>query len=253
MYDLLKTLAAQLAMPLPITLGLLLVGLLLCLWGWRRMGMAAAAAGLGLLLLASWGPVAERLLAPLEAEYAPMPALVADVEAVVVLGGGWQPEAPRSITGKLGESSAIRLMEGVRLWRQRPELPLVVTGASRDPSQAPVARGYARAARALGVPSSRLRVLDTPTDTGQEASAVREALGEGARVVLVTSASHMPRAMAHFRAVGLAPVAAPTHYLANGEPAESVADWVPSASHLRKTERALYEAMGRWALRFEGP
>ena len=253
MYDLLKTLAAQLLMPLPLLLGLLCVGLLLIGAGRRRSGLGTAVLALVLLLLASTAPLANRLLAPLEAEYAAMPQLTkeADIEAVVVLGGGWQPDAPRSITGKLSDSSAIRLMEGVRLWRQRPELPLVVTGASRQAERPPVAQGYAQAAVALGVPGERLVVLDTPTDTGLEASAVREALGEDAALVLVTSASHMPRAMAHFRAVGLAPVAAPTHYLVAADSPGVLSDWVPSARHLRKTERAMYEAMGKLALNFE--
>lgn len=253
MYDLIKTLAAQLLMPLPLLLGLLCVGLLLIGAGRRRSGLGAAALALVLLLLASTAPVANRLLAPLEAEYAAKPELTqkADIEAVVVLGGGWQPDTSRSITGKLSESSAIRLLEGVRLWRQRPELPLVVTGASRQANRLPVARGYARAAVALGVPGERLVVLDTPTDTGQEARAALEALGEGTALVLVTSASHMPRAMAHFRAAGLAPVAAPTHYLVATDSPSVLSDWVPSARHLRKTERVLYEAMGKLALNFE--
>jgi len=102
-----------------------------------------------------------------------------------------------------------------------------------------------------GVPNDRLVVLDTPTDTGQESRAVRKALGEGAALVLVTSASHMPRAMAHFRAAGLAPVAAPTHYLAGNDSTDDLSYWVPSAKNFRKTERALYETMGRLALRFE--
>lgn len=253
MYDLLKTLAAQLLMPLPAVLVLLTVGLLLALLGRQRSGTGTAIAGLALLLLSSWGPVANRLLAPLEAEYAAMPDLTqeADIEAVVVLGGGWQPDTPRSITGKLNESSAIRLLEGVRLWRQRPELPLIVSGGSRQSDRPPVAQGYAQAAVTLGVPGEQLVVLDTPTDTGHEAHAARETLGEDAALVLVTSASHIPRAMAHFRAVGLAPVAAPTHYLVAADSPSVLSDWVPSARHLRKTERALYEAMGKLALNFE--
>jgi uncharacterized SAM-binding protein YcdF (DUF218 family) len=114
-----------------------------------------------------------------------------------------------------------------------------------------MAQGYAQAAVAMGVSGERLVVLDTPTDTGREARAVRESLGEGIALVLVTSASHMPRAMAHFRAAGLAPMAAPTHYLADSDSSGALSDWVPSAKNIRKTERAMYEAMGRLALRFE--
>lgn len=70
--------------------------------------------------------------------------------------------------------------------------------------------------------------------------------------MLVTSASHMPRAIAHFRAVGLAQLAkftTPLH--ADDDSAGELSYWVPSANHLHKTERALSEALGRLALNFE--
>ncbi|WP_237673945.1 ElyC/SanA/YdcF family protein [Vreelandella profundi] len=198
------------------------------------------------IILASWAPIAERLLRPFETRY---PALVdapsgISLAAVVVLGGGWQPDAPISSVSRLSESSAIRLMEGIRLWRQAPELPLIVSGASRNAAVAPVAQGYAQAAQSLGVPEAQLHVLDWPTDTGQEAQAVSQLLGKGASIILVTSASHMPRAMRHFHAAGLSPTAAPTHYLTQFSSPSSVRYWVPSASHLHKTERAVYEALG---------
>ncbi|WP_444984396.1 ElyC/SanA/YdcF family protein [Halomonas mongoliensis] len=252
MYDTIKVLASQLLMPLPVSLGLMALGLALMAWRCRRAGVAAAAIGLAILVLASLGGVAERLLGPLEARHPALEALPEEeLAAVVVLGGGWRPEAPRSSVSRLNDSSAIRLMEGIRLWRQHPELPLVVTGASRDPDIAPVARGYAAAAAELGVPEGRLMVLDWPTDTGLEAQAVREALGEGARVVLVTSASHMPRSMRHFRQAGLEPLAAPTHYLTQHDQTGQLRHWVPSATHLRKSERALYEALGLLAVGWE--
>ena len=258
MYDLLKVLAGQLLMPLPISLGLMALGLALLAWRFRRTGGAVAGFGLSFLVLASLAPVADRLLLPLEMRYPalltlPTEALPAEapLAGVVVLGGGWAPEAPRSSVSRLNDSSAIRLMEGIRLWRQRPELPLVVTGASRDADTAPVARGYAAAAVALGVPEGQLQVLDWPTDTGLEAQAVRDTLGEGARVVLVTSASHMPRSMSHFRQAGLDPLAAPTHYLSSHPEAGQGGSWVPSASNLRKTERAMYETLGLLAIGWE--
>lgn len=253
MYELAKTLVAELLMPLPVTLALLVVGWLMAWRGARHLGGVAVALGVGLLLLASWTPVADRLLTPLETRYPAMQALPesVDVVGIVVLGGGWEPDAPRSVTGKLGVSSAIRLIEGVRLWRQRPSLPLVVTGASRNPHEPPVAEGYAQGARELGVDQEQLRVLDTPTDTGLEARAVSETLGEGARVVVVTSAAHMPRAMQHFRRAGLAPLAAPTHYLTGRGRIDRLAYWVPSATQLHKTERAIHERLGQLAVRFE--
>ncbi|GAB2728839.1 ElyC/SanA/YdcF family protein [Halomonas garicola] len=253
MYELVKTLAAQLLMPLPLCMGLLALGAVLLKCRYRRAGWSAFALGAAVLALASWGPVAERLLMPLETRYPALQDLpeAPPAEAVVVLGGGWRPGAPWSSVGRLNNSSAIRLMEGIRLWQQASDLPLIVTGASRDPGEAPIARGYGDAAKALGVPETRLRLLDHATDTGQEAQAVREALGEGATVVLVTSASHMPRAMRHFQKAGLTPVAAPTHYLLDVGKQHSLGYWLPSARHLHKTERAMYEALGHLALRLE--
>lgn len=252
MYPLLKTLAAQLIMPLPITFALLALGGLLY-WGqYRQAGAAAFGLGVAVLFLASWGPVAERLLAPLETRYQPVQSLADEkllegetpVEAIVVLGGGWQPNAPYVSTSRLSGSSSMRLVEGIRLWREAPRLPLIVTGASRRAGEAPIAEGYAEAADTLGVPEFAIQVLDWPTDTGREASAVRERLGADARILLVTSASHMSRAMRHFETAGLSPKAAPTHYLGEYHEPNRLSYWIPSARHLRKTERAIYEALG---------
>ncbi|MEX1198170.1 MAG: ElyC/SanA/YdcF family protein [Pseudohongiellaceae bacterium] len=257
MYDLIKTLAAQFIAPLPMVFALLALAALWYWRGWRRLSGCTVGLAAVLLWLMSWPPVVERLLLPLESAYPPLLTLdesrgeLAPPDAVVVLGSGWRPQQPWSDTARLGEGSALRLMEGIRLWRQRPELTLAVTGASRRAGEQPVARGYASAAESLGVSRDRLLVLDTPTDTGLEARAVRDALGEGARIVLVTSASHMPRAVAHFRAAGLNPLAAPTHYLAGRVDPGQLSYWVPSSADLRKTERVLYEWMGRLAVQLE--
>ncbi|MGO1396644.1 MAG: ElyC/SanA/YdcF family protein [Halomonas sp.] len=197
MYPVLKTLIAQLFMPLPITILLVVIGLIIYRLGHHKFGGGVVLSGFVFLLLLSWGPVAERLLAPFEHRYS---AVIdwprgEEIDTVVVLGGGWSPGLDVSLTGQLGDSSVARLMEGIRLWQQQPESTLLVTGASRHGDGMPIAQGYARAAITLGVPPTQLQVIGTPTDTAQEAQAVREQLGEGAGVLLVTSASHMPRAV----------------------------------------------------------
>ncbi|XKH61820.1 YdcF family protein [Halomonas sediminis] len=93
--------------------------------------------------------------------------------------------------------------------------------------------------------------MASPNDTIAEAKAVQALLGEDAQVLLVTSASHMPRAMRHFEVAGLAPVAAPTHFLANRTEGFGLAYWIPSARELRKAERAIYEALGLFAIQWE--
>ena len=181
----------------------------------------------------------------------------AGIKAIVVLGGGWWPNDQWPSGSQLAESSALRLLEGVRLARALPDVPLLLTGADRQGEIPPVAWGYAQAARELGIAPARIQVLDTPVDTAQEARAVRAALaGTGAarpRLVLVTSAAHMPRAMRHFQAVGLDPIPAPTQHLAGRATGRRLSDWLPSASNLRKTESALHEYLGLLTWRWDHP
>ena len=298
----LKPLVGALLMPLPVFLGLTLLGLALLAAGRWRLGWGLTLAALLSLALAAWRPVADGLLGPLENRY---PALTdplflvaaghgsgaagqgaaepgaqrldaadqdtappgaqppdltdapADVAAIVVLGGGWWPNDQWPSGSQLAESSALRLLEGVRLARALPDVPLLLTGADRRGEIPPVAWGYALAARELGIAPARLQVLDTPVDTAQEARAVRAALaGTGAarpRLVLVTSAAHMPRAMRHFQAVGLDPIPAPTQHLAGRATGRRLSDWLPSAGNLRKTESALHEYLGLLAWRWDHP
>lgn len=57
----------------------------------------------------------------------------------------------------------------------------------------------ARVAQSLGVPHEQIITPDLPKDTEEEAAAVKQAIGD-APFLLVTSASHLPRAMIFFSA-----------------------------------------------------
>ncbi|QNU61659.1 ElyC/SanA/YdcF family protein [Vreelandella titanicae] len=252
MYTLIKSLAAIFLMPMPLMAVTFAIGWLFRKLGLHRFGDSLIIMSMILLFLAAWAPVADSLLRPLESKYA---ALLTwpeeqEIKAVVVLGGGWQPNQPWSITGQLSDSSGLRLVEGLRLWLQNPEVPLLVSGNGTD-SEMTMAHGYAEAAQSLGVPADRIVKLVSPKDTAEEAKAVQALLGKGAQVLLVTSASHMPRAMRYFELEGLSPVAAPTHYLAMQSESFGLAYWIPSARQLRKTERAIYELFGLLAIQWE--
>lgn len=253
MFDGVKTLVAALAMPLPVAVALMVVGVLLGWVGWRRAGRWSVTVGALVIVLAAWNPVADRLLAPIEAAHAPF-LLDADddaIVAVVVLGGGWAPHPPWPASTRLNESSLHRLTEGLRVLQRFPDAELIVTGTGRAADAVPIALGYAEAAVELGVAPERIVALVDPTDTALEAYAVREHLGSDARFVLVTSASHMRRAVRHFERAGLTPIASPTQFLTGRDDVKRLSYWVPSAQALRKTERAVYETLGWWALELD--
>jgi uncharacterized SAM-binding protein YcdF (DUF218 family) len=66
----------------------------------------------------------------------------------------------------------------------------------------------------------------------------------GDRLVLVTSAMHMPSSMGLCRAAGLEPVAAPVGHLVKASQGGSPARYFPSPDGLRKAQRAVHEYLG---------
>ena len=251
---LIKKLIASLIMPLPLALILVGLGLLFIWSGRKRLASILISLSLAVVFFASWAPVADGLLMPLERKHPAADIGIVSAtlkpDAIVVLGGGYVPELGLPVTSHINETTLVRLAEGLRLRHAIPELPLVLSGGSISGGP-PSAHGYREVALALGVSLADLQVLDTPRDTREEAAAVRESLGEGARVVRVTSASHMPRAVQLFTSVGIDTIPAPTGHLVVQPRWDRWDYWVPSATNLRKTERAIYEYLGHVAAHWD--
>jgi uncharacterized SAM-binding protein YcdF (DUF218 family) len=87
-------------------------------------------------------------------------------------------------------------------------------------------------------------------DTIDEVRALGALLGKE-RFVVVTSATHLPRAMAMFKHAGMNPIPAPTDYLAL-HAAPQIEDWVPHAGAGFMIERALHEYVGLFWAKLRG-
>lgn len=162
----------------------------------------------------------------------------------MVLGGGytWNPQwAPSS---NLINNSLPRLNEGIRLWRANPGSKLIFTGAAAKTNNVSTAEAGARVAQSLGVPRSEIITLDKPKDTEEEAIAVKQAIGD-TPFLLVTSASHLPRAMIFFQQAGLHPLPAPANQLAIDSPLNPWERAIPSPVWLMHSDRVGYETLGR--------
>ncbi|MBV8859375.1 MAG: YdcF family protein [Acidobacteria bacterium] len=245
-----KKLVGPFLMPVPFCLALVLLGLAL-LWLKRRQGAGKWLATLGalLLLLLGYGSVSGRLLATLERRYAPagdVSAAAGRVRWVVVLGGGSSADEGMPAAMRLSEGSLARLVEGIRLQRQLPGSRLLLSGGSVFGST-PDAEAMRALAVELGVDPAALELDAASPDTETQAEAVRARLG-AEEFYLVTSASHMPRALALFRKAGTNPTPAPTHFLTQGNPTLSPGEFFPSTGGLRSAELATYEYLGlAWA------
>ncbi len=245
-----KKLVAPFLMPVPVCVALLVAGLLL-LWFTRRQraGKYLVTAGALLLVLLGYGFVSSRMLASLEATYAPVAdasGAAGRVRWVVVLGGGSSSDPRLPVGARLTEASLARLVEGVRLQRQLPGSRLLLSGGSVFGS-APDAETMRSLAISLGVePAALVLDADSP-DTETQAEVVRAQVGTE-EFFLVTSASHMHRSLALFRKAGTNPIPAPTHFLMQRNRGAAPADFFPGSGGLRRAETVAYEYLGlAWA------
>ena len=239
-----------LADPLLWAVGLLLVAGGAVLRRARGLGLLLLCGGLLLGALGS-GPGARSLLFPLESRF---PALLSppgqEVAWIVVLTGGegWAPGRP--ITSDLSTSSAARLLEAVRVWRMLGEnLKILFVGGVGQPGRRAEAPLVALAALALGVPPEAVDREAASRNTHENALAIRDRLGP-ARFILITSAFHMPRAMAACRAAGLTPIPAPCGHRAPGT--LTAYDFVPASEYLWDSALAIREYLALIYYRLRG-
>jgi uncharacterized SAM-binding protein YcdF (DUF218 family) len=220
----------------------------------RRVGSGVL--GVGVLGFAAVFllPVDVWLLRPLENAFPVLDAPV-NVDGVVLLGGAVSASISADRDLPSLNRDADRLVAFAVLARRYPNARLVFAGGPA----APVTGGLteAEASRILlervGVPSGRLLVDDQSRTTWENAV---NAFGlahpaEGETWVLVTSASHMPRAMGAFRGAGWPPMVAwPVAYRTTrrGWPAA----FQPVGARLSGVDLAAHEWIGLMAYRLEG-
>jgi uncharacterized SAM-binding protein YcdF (DUF218 family) len=174
---------------------------------WRRRVDAArrwAVRAFLLTVCVTFMPVGDFLLAPLENRFPPSPNLD-QVDGIILLGGSEVP-ALSDHWGIANLSHAgERVLHAVALAHAHPNARVLVTGGSNHIRQITNAEAHqtARLALALGINESRLIVEDRARNTYQNAkySLPLATPKPGETWVLVTSASHMPRAVGVFCAL----------------------------------------------------
>ena len=147
-----------------------------------------------------------------------------------------------------------RFLTGIALARRYPEAQLVFTGGrgavlSSGPAGATIAEQIFRQA---GIPEHRLTLEAASRNTAENASRTRQVVDGGGQGpwVLVTSAFHMPRAVATFCAAGWQNVVPwPTDYRTGSLWAEI--GW-SLASHLETLNTGIKEWVGLLAYRLLG-
>lgn len=238
--------------------------LLLCLvTAWLAFRARARAAGLVALatacvLYAAANPmVANRLMVGLEREVPP-PASYVPAAAIVLLGGGMAHALPVHLYPETN-ASGDRVLHAARLWKQGLAPVLVSTGgyiALMTDAPGTEADLYARLLIDLfDLPDTAVIRMGQSRTTHEDAvltAKLFEERGLTKDILLVTTASHMPRAAALFRKQGFSVQIAPTDYRGNTEAGFKFFNLLPSGGALAETTTALHEIIGAWAYRAMG-
>jgi uncharacterized SAM-binding protein YcdF (DUF218 family) len=226
-----------------------------------KLGLWLGWVSLGLMVLAGWQPLPDALLRRLEAQH-PVPAWAASATApdwqryagVLVLGGALEPAWVRAGNGQVAlNGAAERMTVPVALLLQHPHLQLLFTGGegalhTTGEAEAVQAKAFFTS---LGVPAQRMQFEGTSRTTYE--NAINTALLPGVDIkrpwLLVTSAWHMPRALATFNAAGWKVSAYAVDYRAGAQ-----TPWFEYslAQSALRWQVALHEWCGLWAYRLSG-
>jgi uncharacterized SAM-binding protein YcdF (DUF218 family) len=207
---------------------------------YHRLGRAFLVSGFVLLYLLSIQSVGDLLMRPLERPFPPLKGTAGKANAIVVLSGGVRDLSWAGLRSEPSGVSLERLLVGVKL-QKAFHLPLVLSGGSGDPTNLEVseADAMARISAGLGIPRKDIVVERKSRNTLESAKALKNIL-RGKRIILVTSAFHMKRALAMFKAQGFDVVPAPAGYTSE-QKGFSLFSLIPAADHMSTTATALHE------------
>lgn len=251
----LKKLLSRVFFPVPLGLGLILVGLVLLFRTRRqRTGRWLVALGAGWLLLCGYRDLPHQWLRAIEqqhrsltaAEVAGMPPATNAVEWILVPGRGVSTDVTRPTLSRMDGEFLQRFVEAVRIHRLRPASRIAVAIPGTVMTDAEKRALVDDLMATLAVPSDRVIVLGGARDTAEEMARFAGLAGTN-RTWLVTNAAHMPRALILARRAGLDPIPSPGGYQTGesrpGEPFNP-ANLFPEARGLDLAERAIYERLG---------
>jgi uncharacterized SAM-binding protein YcdF (DUF218 family) len=226
-----------------------------------RIAIAGNIAALAILALMGNPIISSFLVRSLEMAHVPAGPLP-QAEAIVLLGGVAGPAFPPQPTVHLYEAD--RLVYAAELYSQHKAPLIVVDGTKSNwdktvPSESEL---MVQVLKKLGVPGSAILQESLSRNTHDGGLNVRQVLLDHDihKVLLITSALHMPRALAVFKHEGIDAIPAPTDF--DNSVAlprstlkilkDTALDLLPNAESLEQSSRALKEYVGLIAYRIAG-
>jgi len=242
-----KKLISRLLFPIPICLELLILGLIL-IWFFpkqQKKGKIIITTATILLIIFSSTWSSQQLLHPLEYHY---PAQIQttknnpNITYVAVLGSNWEKDPKLPVTSQISEHFISRILEAVRLYQQAPNRKILISIAGiRSPQEKE--ETIQQLCKILNIEYKNIELITEALDTVDEAKLMKKIIKDKP-FILVTTASHIPRAMAIFKKQQMNPIPAPCGHYCKKKDKFHPSTLYPNAQAMRNSERAIYEYLG---------
>jgi uncharacterized SAM-binding protein YcdF (DUF218 family) len=256
MYVYLSKILPVFVMPLGVVFVLLLVALMLVRYGKRRSSVGALALAMAVLWVASMPLTARLAYRNIESHYPPTPLdQVPAGGCIIVLGG--VVAAPILPRVDIEMNDAIdRVYKAAELYRAGKAPYVIVTGGNQPWSETGTAEAelIREVLMGWGVPEDVIFLEGSSRNTRENALYSRNIINSIAceSPLLVTSAAHMPRAVAAFDNVGVRVTPVATDVRIAGAALPALMDFIPSASALAMTSDAIREWIGQKVYALQG-
>ena len=215
-----------------------------------------------ILFIAGNTRFSSRLVKSLEWQYLPSQTMP-KADAIVVLGGMTRNIDPPRIMPDVSERGD-RLLYGAKLYKDGAA-PLIVLSGGRIQWRGggdSEAKDMASLLQLMGIPEEAMLLEPNSLNTYQNAAYTEPILEEKGikKILLVTSAMHMPRAIAIFKKRGIDAIPAPTDFIisdrdfteVNYSFESRILSLIPDASNLELTTQAIKEYIGTFIYRLRG-
>ena len=243
------------ALPSNFVMAIGLVGLVLLCTRLRRLASWLVVTSLVLIAFVGYSPLGNILILPLEQRFPPWDSSQDTPDGIVVLGGAIVPDISNARGAVALNEEAERITATAELARRYPNARIIFSGGSGSlrfdaPAEAPIA---VKELEALGVAHDRITADEQSRNTIENAvfSRLIAQPKPGERWLLVTSAFHMPRAIAAFRAAGFPVEAYPVDWRTRG-PIDATQPFASLTTGLSITDYATHEWVGLLAYRLTG-
>ena len=236
--------------------GLILLALLGLLFYRRLWGRSLIFLSMAAFWLLSTEPVRDMILSPLENAYPTLSmasGFETDQTAIVLLGGGLYEKAPEyGGIDSLSDHAMMRTLYAARLARQSGMQVFtsggVVLSATTEPEGVVMKRWLIE----FGVPEALISVESLANNTWENAANLKVLLHKQGinKVVLVTTAWHMPRSVRVFEMQGLQVIPAPCFYVVEREPYD-LRSYLPRWTVFAESCDGLHEYLGMFWYRLK--